>query len=298
MARNDEMLMAIDGGGTSCRAALCDRQGNLLGLGKSGAANIMTNLDGAFHNIAEASKQALAAADCDNRDFHEISAVLGLAGSNIGDYASRLSDRLPFKEAVIETDARIALEGAIGSDDGVVAIIGTGSVFIYRKSGQIKTAGGWGFMVGDLASGAWLGRALLQEVLLSYDGIHPGSPLTEQVLAEFEHNPQTVVEYAHTAKPGEFGTLAPKIFEFADRGDPIATQIIRQAVADIEETLDAIVDNGEGRFCLLGGLGTVYSSLLGKFYRDRVQAPLGDAVAGAIRLAVQRFGDGGVGYVR
>ena len=284
MVHNDRLLMGIDGGGTGCRAVLCDSCGRRLGSGDSGTANIMTDPENARTNIVDAATKALDASGLGSNGLGEISAVLGLAGANIGEYGSRLSPRLPFKQSVMETDARISLEGAVGPNDGVVAIIGTGSIFVYRREGVIRTAGGWGFMVGDLGSGAWLGRNLLQEVLLSYDGIHTGSALTDKILTDFENDPQTVVEYAYTAKPGEFGAFAPDIFEFADRRDPIAQKIVRRAVSDIEETLDAILLPENSRFCFLGGLGPVYGNVLGKYYRDRVEPPLGDAVSGAIRL--------------
>ena len=38
-----DYVIGIDGGGTSCRAALADRNGTLLGRGKSGASNILTD---------------------------------------------------------------------------------------------------------------------------------------------------------------------------------------------------------------------------------------------------------------
>ena len=224
-------LMGIDGGGTACRAVLSDDFGTALGAGQSGPANIMTNFSAARANIVEAAEAAIEDAGMAPGTIAETSCFLGLAGANIGGYAERIAGALPFGRCRIGTDAAIALQGAIGDGDGVVAIIGTGSVFISRLGDTVRTVGGWGFMVGDLGSGAWLGRSLLQEALLSYDGIHQGSDLTRGVLAEFEHNPQSLVEYAHIAKPGEFGKFAPLIFEFAENNDPIAVAIIDKAVA-------------------------------------------------------------------
>lgn len=260
-----------------------------MGIGKSGSANIMTAPDGALANIIDACHQALAAAGVDSAALPSIPAFLGLAGANIGDCGKALKRRLPFHDCIIETDAHISLEGALGDSDGVVAIIGTGTVFIYRDGGTVRTAGGWGFTVGDLASGAWLGRRLLQETLLSYDGIHQGSPLTQTVLEEFKNNPQTVVEYAHTAVPGDFGKFAPLVFDYANKRDPIARRIVQRAVADIEETLDQILRDDNSRFCMIGGLGPVYANLLSSYYRDRISQPLGDAVTGATRLALKHF---------
>lgn len=289
VARGNDLFIGIDGGGTGCRALVCDRSGKPLGGGAAGSANVMTDFEATLQNTLQASRQALKEAGFDENMLSEVPAFLGLAGANIGDFAQRLRGRLPFKDCIIETDAHIALQGAIGSQDGVVAIIGTGTIFIYRRQGVVFTAGGWGFMVGDLASGAWLGRRLLQEVLLTYDGIRNGSALTEHVLEHFEDNPQTVVEYAHTAKPGEFGELAPLVIEYADRDDAIARRIVRRAVSDIEETLDVIMAGEDQSFCVLGGLGRTYTRLLSERYRNRVRPPLADAVTGAAQSAVKHF---------
>lgn len=289
MAHKNRKFLGIDGGGTGCRAMLCDERATPLGLGNSGAANIMTNLDGACANILEASQMALLDAGIDVDELSGIPAFLGLAGANSGDAAVRIKEQLPFSNSVVETDARISLEGAIGSADGAAAIIGTGAVYIYRIDGVVRTAGGWGFAVGDLASGAWLGRYLLQEALLSYDGIHAGSPLTRQVLADFENDPHRVMEYAHTAKPGAFGTYAPSIFEYVRRQDPVALKIAKEAVSEIEDTLASILKDEISPLCMLGGLGPVYTDFLSETFRRRVRPPIADAVAGAAQLAVKTF---------
>ncbi|MET0172534.1 MAG: BadF/BadG/BcrA/BcrD ATPase family protein, partial [Agrobacterium vaccinii] len=43
-------LVGVDGGGTSCRAAVADVNGQILGRGKSGASNIMSAPDQAILN--------------------------------------------------------------------------------------------------------------------------------------------------------------------------------------------------------------------------------------------------------
>jgi glucosamine kinase len=283
------IFIGVDGGGTGCRAIVCDCRGNHLGYGKSGPANIMTGFSEAITNIVEACNQALLDAGSSPDEISSASVYLGLAGANIGDYAKRMQDALPFRQCQIETDAIMALHGAIGDEDGVVAVIGTGSVFVYRRNGIIRTAGGWGFMVGDLGSGSRLGRSLLQETLLSFDGILEGSALTEHVLSRFEHDPQTIVEYAQTAIPGEFGKFAPLVFEYAEKGDLIAVDILEDAVADVEDTLDAILGDHNQQLCMIGGLGEKYKKLIDSRFAGIIREPLGDGVSGAAALAVQHF---------
>ncbi len=155
--------------------------------------------------------------------------MLGLAGANVGTYKQQLEAILPFAKSRVETDAEIALEGAVGSGDGAMAILGTGTAYMARKNGKALAIGGWGFQVGDQGSGARIGRDMLEQTLLAHDGIRPGSPLTDEMLAVFRNDPQDVVEFTTNAKPGDFGGFAPKVFEHAARGDIVAECIVDKA---------------------------------------------------------------------
>jgi glucosamine kinase len=126
-------ILGIDGGGTSCRAAVADAKGRILGRGKSGAANILTDPDNALIHIVGAATAAFEEANIASSKIGSASALLGLAGSNVGDAVHYVKERLPFAKADIESDGLIALQGALGDSDGAVAILGTGSIYIARQ---------------------------------------------------------------------------------------------------------------------------------------------------------------------
>lgn len=285
-----DLVLGIDGGGTSCRAALATAAGEVLGRGKSGPANIMSDLHGARENIVEAARLAFVDAGRDPALIATVGAVLGLAGTNVGGYKQQLLDILPFRESLVESDALIALNGALGDHDGAIAIIGTGSIFMSRKGERLQTVGGWGFMLGDLASGARIGRDLLQETLLAHDDIRPGSALTQAVLERFEGDPRSIVKFGAASRPGDFGTLAPMVFEFAGKGDPVALRLLGRAANDVEEAVAALrLDDGD-RLCLHGGLAGLFAPYLSEKYRAMLRPALQDALGGAVSMAVRSFG--------
>lgn len=288
-------LFGIDGGGTGCRAILADLAGNPLGRGRSGPSNIMTDFELARANITDAAEAAAHNAGLGPEVLAQSAAFLGLAGANIGDYADRFASALPFGRSHIDTDALISLEGAVGSGDGVVAIVGTGSVFATRLGENVKSVGGWGFKLGDQASGARLGHMLFRQALQAHDGVCKNTGVTRQLLAEFGDDPQKLVDFSEAAKPRDFARYAPRIFEAATGRDAAAMEIVNGAVDDLTEIFDAIVVSQTQKLCLLGGLSAIYTSLLPPKYRDRVSAPKGDAVEGAVGLAVQHFGQVAVG---
>ncbi|MVA96808.1 N-acetylglucosamine kinase [Nitratireductor sp. CAU 1489] len=282
-------VLGIDGGGTNCRAGLAAATGEILGRGQSGAANVMTDLDGACASIVEAAHAAFEAAG-QVPAFDQAGAVLGLAGANVADVGRRLATQLPFGESRVESDALIALEGALGGHDGAIAIIGTGSVFMARHGETIRSIGGWGFQLGDLGGGARLGRQLLEETLLAHDGIRPQTALTAAVLARFETDPRRLVTFAASARPRDFGALVPIVFEFADQGDPLAKSLLDEVASHVEAALTALGLRQTDRLCLLGGLGERIAARLGAPLSAMLQPPIADALGGAVAMAARRFG--------
>lgn len=280
-------LLGIDGGGSGCRAAVADLTGGCIGRGEAGSANIMTNFELALDNIQRAARHALADAGLDPERLNCLQSVLGLAGANVD--ASRVADQLPFADCLVTSDGEIALQGALGNRDGLVATLGTGSVFLYRRQGVVGTLGGWGHVVGDLGSGAWLGKQLLQQLLLAFDGVIESSPLTQRMWSHFDNSPQRLVEFAHSASPQQFADYASVVFTAEAQHDTVASAIVSRAVTDVESMLNVVPGRGVLPLCLLGGLARFYQSRLSSRYRQQLQAPEADAVDGALALARQRY---------
>lgn len=273
-------LLGIDGGGTGCRSVVADSGGQVLGEGKAGSANIVTDPEGARANILKAAGEAVAGSGVRLEELH---AVLGLAGANLPAYAERLSAALPFASIRIESDAVIALKGAIGDDDGVVATIGTGSVFAGQRGGEITQIGGWGFMLGDEASGAWLGHALLARALHARDGLVEMTPLLSAVIAE-AGSPEALVDFARTAVPADYARHAPRLFETRD---PAAAAILAEADLWVSRAIDRLAAYAETPVTFLGGLGGAFASRLAPRYRGRIRPARGTALDGALHLARQ-----------
>ncbi|MQB42529.1 N-acetylglucosamine kinase [Rhizobium sp. ICMP 5592] len=286
-----EFSIGIDGGGTSCRAAVTDRTGKVLGTGKAGASNILSDLENSQINIVASARQALVDAGLDPGLTDRLPAVIGTAGANVGDYGKRLEKALPFATVQVVTDATIALQGALGDADGIIGAFGTGSVYNARRNGKSWGIGGWGFVVGDQASGARLGRDLLERSLLAYDKVSALSPLTEALMTEFEGDPERVVEFAHAAKPKDFARYAPMVFEYAEKSDAVAVGIVKTSVNAITQSLDALFWPECPSICLLGGLSRAYYPWLDTRYKELIREPKGDALSGAMELAAKLLRD-------
>ena len=273
-------FLGIDGGGTGCRAALADADGRIIGQGQGGPANINTDVEGAAVNILAATAQALEGTGADPRD---LIATLGLAGGTMATATERLAGLLPFARIQIVNDGITAARGALGTQDGILAAIGTGSVFAVQRGGNLRQVGGRGFRMGDEGSGAVLGRSLLSLAIRAEDGFADMTPLLQQLLEEFG-GIEGIIRFANGAAPADFARLAPRIVA---GDDPAARQVFDAAVAEIRHILTVLQADTPVPVVFVGGLGPAYAARL----TDWPHRPaLGTGVDGALLMARQMAG--------
>lgn len=277
------LFLGIDGGGTGCRALVGRADGRVVGRGSGGAANIVTDPQLAAASILAAAGSALAEAGVPDSAISapDLVCVLSVAGANVPDAAQRIRALLPFDAPRIVSDAVGATRGALGKESGIVAAIGTGSVFTLQRDGLFRQIGGWGAVLGDEASGAWLGRRALALALRAQDGFLPMSGFLRGLLDDFG-GPAKVVEFARAATPAQFATLGPAVLQ---SDDPAARQIVAEADAEVTRYIDHLQNGAALPVVFLGGLGPLYAPRLQG--RWPVRAAKGTGVEGALALALE-----------
>ena len=172
------MILAVDLGKTSCRAAVGGRRA--LGSGAPGLA--------APGGVRAAEAAILAVA----RELGPVDEVIvGAAGALAAPDAARaLGDALLVslraQRVAVTSDAVIAHAGALDGQPGVVLIAGTGVVALaIGADGALRTADGWGPWLGDEGGGAWIGAAGLRAALRAHDGRGPSTALLDAARARF-----------------------------------------------------------------------------------------------------------------
>jgi glucosamine kinase len=278
------LLLAVDAGGTRCRARLADARGRFLGEGDGAAANVLTDPDGAWSSVQQSIEIALRAVGAAESSLTDIVSVLGLAGLDPAKPEAPANWPLSrFRACRVETDAFIAQQGAFGGGDGAILIVGTGSVGLLVHEGERTSVGGYGAAVSDEGSGAWIGREAVRRALWAFDRRLPGSRLTARIL-DTVGEPPAAQAWANAARPADYAALAPAVFTAAEAGDRHAAEIIEAAANHLGHMLIRLAEAGAREVCLMGGLAAVLRPWL-KTEAVEIVEPRGTALDGALLLA-------------
>jgi glucosamine kinase len=279
------LFAGVDGGGTKCRVRLRDADGQLLSQAEGGPANIRLGLNMVWVNILDALGQALRQAG-QPEAWDRVAIGLGLAGiADAEDVARTLKAGPRFARIDAASDAHTACLGAFSGRDGAILISGTGSAGYAWVGGKACPVGGWGFEVCDYGSAADLGREAIRIALQAVDGLAPKSAFTDAMLRHFGGQPADIVHWVTTAKPRDYGALAPMIMSFANQNDIVAVPLVEKQAHDIGRYIARLIELGADKVCLVGGMAPVFTPWLSPAARSALAEPEQDALDGAILLA-------------
>ncbi len=225
------LLLGVDGGNTKTHALVTDLEGNVLGRGDAGTADIHNSEpEPALVEIVRACTAALAAAGATAADL--AAAAFGLAGADWPEDFELLQRELTLRlrlptEPVIVNDAIGPLR--CGSDDavGVAAVIGTYcAVGARNEAGEIFHLGFWPDSTGAFALGSEALAAIWRNML----GLAPETSLLDRALERWGRSDAHDLLYAFTQIGGlpssERGRFAADVLDEAEAGDAVARSIV------------------------------------------------------------------------
>lgn len=251
----DDLYLAVDGGGTSCKTRLYDANGVVLGEGRTGAANARLGVKRVMNEIITSAKQSFAAANINFSNINKTHACFGLAGFELKRDQQKFNDfKTDFKSVILETDGVTACIGALNGQEGAVIVTGTGTSAIALYDGRIYNIGGWGFDVSDGGSGAILGRHAVRYSLRSAENLEDKTELTQFILNYFDNEIANIVLWGETAEPKDYAFFASKVFDLADTGDDAAKYLLGRHMQALIQLIDGVMSCGVTRFTLIGGL--------------------------------------------
>lgn len=228
--QNAAYYFGIDGGGTKTAFALADSAGNILRTARYPGCNPV--------DIGMQQAQAILKEGIDDilRDVPRsaVSLFAGMAGGTTGNNRQILGQffrSLGFGSVGNHNDAQNAIAAGLRGNDGVLAILGTGSI-VYAVSGETRhRIGGYGYLFGDHGSGYHIGNCGIQAALAAADGSGPDTMLRrlvdEKAGATF---PENLAAFYKGGK-SYIASFAPLVTEAFGQGDAVAAQILHGSMA-------------------------------------------------------------------
>ena len=109
------------------------------------------------------------------------------------------------------------------------------------------------------------------------------------MLDRFRHDPAKIVSFAGPATAARSAELAPTVFEFASRKDPLAVALVQETADAAARIIDRLVDGRAALISLIGGLAQPLAPWLPCRVHNFLAAPQNDPLEGAILLARRAF---------
>ncbi len=281
-------FIGIDGGGTKSRLQLEDQHGSLLAKAISGPASIRWSINITWESINAALDNACHEANIDPNDpNNEFYAGMGLAGCEISRAREQfLKTPNRFSKIVLNSDGYTACIGAHDNKDGAIITVGTGVVGFLMQNHHAKRVGGWGFPHGDKGGGAWLGVEAARLTFQCVDGRIKSTPMLSAILHRFDNNSDTFNDWANAADAKQFASLAPIVIDYADKNDPHALQLIKQAAHEINLLYKSMLKHTTTKqvipCCLFGGIAPFLLPWIDQNFIDALVERKYDPAKGAI----------------
>ena len=260
-----EFYLGVDGGQSSTVVLVGDDKGRVVGAARGGPCNHVSGLEGRakfVRVVGGCIREACSAAGLDPTATRFEAACLGMSGG-AEDKLDLLSHIIRTEHLLITTDGEIALTGATGGRPGIVVIAGTGSIAFGRNSsGELRRAGGWGYVFGDEGGAFDIVRQALRACLRFEEGWGTGTALLPALLeAAGARNANELLHlfYGSEWPRSRVAALAELVDGAGESGDPIARGILEQAgqsLASLAGCLRAqlFADGSETMVSFVGGV--------------------------------------------
>ncbi|CAN5359183.1 BadF/BadG/BcrA/BcrD ATPase family protein [soil metagenome] len=285
-------ILAIDIGGSGSRIVAADGDSRRA----DGPAPV---LGAAGHEHAEVIR-ALAGvlgAVTGTVDTVAVSATGLISRGHRDDLVSVIRGFWAPRRVIALSDAVAAVVAAWDLRGGGVVAAGTGVIgFGTDLLGTWRRSDGWGNLVGDEGSAAWIGQRGLIAAFRAHDGRPGGSePLLRAAQVRFGII-DDLPHYLRAARnsAGELASFAPDVTAAAHGGDDVAADVVRRAAAHLADTgLSVLAGSVPPRLALIGGIAS--DPLLSSDFLAHVRARRPDVEA---RISSESPLDGALALAR
>lgn len=237
-------VLILDGGGSSLKVFVQTDAGLKLEAKYEGDFNMQT---GNRQRIRRTISTAL-------KRFPTERVKIGLAGIISKEDKNWLVNLFAGKKVCIMSDVDLAFELHFQNRSGMMAILGTGSIFIAKAGRKKIKLGGYGRVIGDVGSGYAIGQEAVRNYLRLLDGFEHDE-IFEANMKKFFRTKQQAIRKIYQEQ-FELQKLAPVVLECAVKGSRIANKIIDHQVSLVVQYIEQLRQRigCQLPLCMVGGL--------------------------------------------
>ncbi|MDR2618824.1 MAG: hypothetical protein LBC62_08145, partial [Treponema sp.] len=237
MYKTMRTILSADGGGTKLRMILFNENFEILGQGIAGGVNVnSTTPENSRENVKNCLDQVFG-----GKPPPVIDKLYVVFVGPVANLLDMLKERTEVKEASIMPESEAGLMAGALWEDGFLALSGTGSdVLLVDKAGRLESrdgferraVGGWGPILGDQGSGAWIGQEAVRAVVSGIEGWTEKTRIHDLIRRDWklERDWDMVSLVYHEAAPfRKVASLTRQVEEAAAGGDAVALRIVGDA---------------------------------------------------------------------
>lgn len=221
-----------------------------------GAGGIRTDL------LLSGIGAALARLQASGRASDIDSVVVGVAGAaffrdSLLPFGRALAELSGARQVALVSDIVPSYVGAVGLRPGAVLAAGTGAIGLGTDLvGCIRRVDGLGHLLGDLGSGAWIGRRALEAASAGRMGRDAPSPVLTAALEKRFGGVEELVRdlYGAGDRSAVLASFVPAVLDACAAGDAEAAGIVEEAADHLAATLRAAAVGIDGPRAAVGGL--------------------------------------------
>lgn len=289
----EKYYLGIDGGGTKTAFVLCDSQGNIVSTHTTSGSN---PVDIGIDNMRAVLQEGIAAV-CGEIPYSAIRVFAGVAGAGLQQNREALDEvirGLGFAAYAVGSDNENLISAALGDEDGITVIMGTGFCLYRVIDGGRFCMGGYGHLFDEGGSAVHFGQDAWAAAFAHMDGNGTPTMLTELLQEKMGLRGRDCVPKLYAEGKRYVGSFAPLVFQAAAAGDLVAEEIIRRNVSAAARRIEhagGAFEKKPVKVVLAGGI-TKAEGLLERINRElkhpenfHISILKTEIVSGAVRLA-------------
>jgi uncharacterized phosphosugar-binding protein/N-acetylglucosamine kinase-like BadF-type ATPase len=256
LASIPDSYIAIDAGGTRLRGFESVTRTEFTGNGVTHSNSLALDL---AQNISIAIPENILEID---------TLVMSLAAipQNIEEQelmAAAILQRVRFEKLVIVSDTKAAALSGQSFADLTIAV-GTGITALVKTTKDNFELTGHGYLIGDEASGFWIGRSGLNAALRADEGRGPDTSLLKSAIDFYQVPAKALADHLHqlSSPVTQVAAFAPSVVAAAVAGDAEALFIISQAANEIAVLIEVAIERAEIKTVALVGGAIPHGQLL------------------------------------